>query len=90
MGQLAQKSGELTKEIRDNRPINPNTLYNDFLTNQVDTTSPAPARASSARWTGRRPTPTVFVTDGTQVYALLHVADSVFLLPPWTATTGTR
>src|SRR5882724_5276920 len=38
VGQLAEKSGELTKEIRDNRPINANVLFNDFLANRVSTT----------------------------------------------------
>jgi len=35
VGQLAQNSGELTKEIRDNRPININVLFSDFLANRV-------------------------------------------------------
>jgi hypothetical protein len=78
VGQLAQKSGELTKEIRDNRPINPNTLYNDFLANQVDTTFTAERKGFFGRVNRAKTTPTVLVTDGTQVYALLHVADSVF------------
>jgi multidrug efflux pump subunit AcrA (membrane-fusion protein) len=78
VGQLAQKSGELTKEIRDNRPINPNTLYNDFLANQVDTTFTAGRKGFFGRVNKSKTTPTVFVTDGAQVYALLHVADSVF------------
>jgi hypothetical protein len=78
VGQLAQKSGELTKEIRDNRPINPNTLYNEFLTNQVDTTFAGTRKGLFGKVDKTKTTPTVFVTDGTQVYALLHVADSVF------------
>ncbi len=35
VGQLAEKSGELSKEIRDNRPINPNVLFSEFLANRV-------------------------------------------------------
>jgi hypothetical protein len=79
VGQLAQKSGELTKEIRDNRPINANTLYNEFLTNQVDTTFAASRKGFFKQQVERTKTvPTIFVTDGAQVYALLHVADTVF------------
>jgi hypothetical protein len=78
VGQLAQKSGELTKEIRDNRPINPNTLYNEFLTNQVDTTFAGTRKGLFGKVDKTKTTPTIFVTDGAQVYALLHVSDSVF------------
>ena len=78
VGQLAQKSGELTKEIRDNRPINANTLYNDFLTNQVDTTFTANRKGLFGRVDKTKTVPTIFVTDGTKVYALVHVADTIF------------
>src|SRR5208283_4065834 len=37
VGALAQNSGELTKEIRDSRPISANVLFNDFLANRVRT-----------------------------------------------------
>ncbi|HEX3729375.1 MAG TPA: hypothetical protein VHV47_06195 [Opitutaceae bacterium] len=79
VGQLAQKSGELTQEIRDNRPVNPNTLFDQFMANQVDTTFSASHRGFGLF--DRNPTksmPTVFVTDGKQVYALAHVADTPF------------
>lgn len=82
VGQLAQKSGELTREIRDNRPINANVLFNEFLANQVDTTFTADRKGFFGRVNRTRTVPTVFVTDGTQVYALLHVADSVFSFGP--------
>jgi len=78
VGQLAQKSGELTKEIRDSRPINANVLYNEFLANQVDTTFTASRKGFFGRVDRSKTVPTIFVTDGTRVYALLHVADTVF------------
>jgi hypothetical protein len=80
VGQLAQKSGELTRELRDNRPINANTLYADFLANRVNTTFTAirPGLIGSVNRT--KAAQTVLVTDGLQVYALLHVADSPFSL----------
>ena len=38
VGQLAEQSGQIAQEIRDNRPINANVLFNDFLANRVSTT----------------------------------------------------
>ena len=38
VGRLAEKSGEIAQEIRENRPINANVLFNDFLANRVSTT----------------------------------------------------
>ena len=32
---LANRSGDLAQEIRDNRPLAANTIFNDFLTNRV-------------------------------------------------------
>jgi len=80
VGQLAQRSGELTREIRDNRPINANVLYSDFLANQVETTFTADRKGLFGRIHRSKTTPTVFTTDGKQVYALLHFSDTVFSL----------
>jgi uncharacterized coiled-coil DUF342 family protein len=80
VGQLAQQSNELTTEIRENRPINANTLFNDFLANRVQTTFNA-ARASLFGPGNRtKESKTVFVADGKQVYALLHIDDTPFVL----------
>ncbi len=78
VGQLATKSGELTKEIRDNRPINGNVLFNDFLANRVKTTFTAARKGLFGMSTRDKESNTVLVTDGSQIYALLHVADTVF------------
>jgi len=78
VGQLAERSGELTKEIRENRPINANVLFNDFLANRVRTTFTAVRPGLFTPTTRTHETQTVFVTDGTQVYALLHLADTPF------------
>ena len=82
VGQLAQKSGELTKEIRDNRPINPNTLYSDFLANQAEATFTASRKGLFGQVDRSKTAPTIFVTDGGKVYALLHAADTVFAFGP--------
>jgi len=80
VGQLAEKSGELTKEIRDNRPINPNVLFNDYLANRVTASFNASRRGFLGQSNRTKDAHTVLVTDGRQVYALLHITDTVFSL----------
>jgi hypothetical protein len=80
VGQLAQKSGELTKEIRENRPINANVLFNEFAQNRVTATFNATRKVFIGNPRRSKDAHTVLVTDGRQVYALLHVADTVFSL----------
>jgi X-X-X-Leu-X-X-Gly heptad repeat protein len=80
VGQLAEKSGELTKEIRDNRPINANVLFNDFAANRVTASFSATRRGFLGPSNRTKEANTVLITDGRQVYALLHVADTVFSL----------
>ncbi len=86
VGQLAEKSGELTKEIRDNRPINANVLFNDFLANRVATKFTA-VRAGifGGPATKEKNAATVLVTDGARIYALLHIDDTPFTLNENTA-----
>ena len=79
VGQLAQKSGELSQEIRDNRPINANVLYNDFLANRVLTKFTNIRDGLLGEVNRTRDTQTVLVTDGQQVYALLHLDDTPFV-----------
>ena len=78
VGQLAEKSGELTKEIRDNRPVNANVLFNDFLANRVTATFTAERKGFLGQVNRTKEASTVLVSDGRQIYALLHVADTVF------------
>jgi X-X-X-Leu-X-X-Gly heptad repeat protein len=78
VGQLAEKSGEIAKEIRENRPINANVLFNDFLANRVFTTLSASRRGLFGTVTRDKETRTVLVTDGKLVYALVHAAESPF------------
>ncbi|HEY4988312.1 MAG TPA: hypothetical protein VII09_00820 [Opitutaceae bacterium] len=80
VGQLAQNSGELTKEIRDNRPISANVLFNDFLANRVDTSFSATKKGLFGNSNSDKDAKTVFTTDGKQVYALLEVEDTPFSL----------
>lgn len=80
VGQLAEKSGELTKEIRENRPINANVLFHDFTANRVTASFAATRRGFLGPANRAKDASTVLITDGSQVYALLHIADTVFSL----------
>ena len=85
VGRLAEKSGEIAQEIRENRPINANVLYNDFVANRVFTTFNAsrPGLIGTVRRT--KETKTVLVTDGKAVYALVHASDTPFPVTTQTA-----
>ena len=93
MKTLAGKSSELAQEIRENRPLAPNTIFNDFLTNRVEAQfyafRPTLLNIDSSR---RKETETVLVTDGISTYALCHVQDTplVFWKPgvDWDKLTG--
>jgi uncharacterized coiled-coil DUF342 family protein len=78
VGQLAEKSVELTKEIRDYRPINANVLFSDFLANRVTAGFAATRKGFLGQTNRTKEASTVLLSDGRQVYALLHVADTVF------------
>jgi len=78
VGSLSQNTGELTKEIRDNRPIGTNVLFNDFLANRVQANFTATRKGLFGPATKDREAKTVFTTDGKQVYALLEVDDTPF------------
>ncbi len=76
VGKLAEKSGELTREIRENRPINPNTLFADFVANQFAIESVSRRTVLLGPFTTERAARTVLVSDGNRVFALLHVGDT--------------
>ena len=80
VGQLAEKSGELSKEIRDNRPINPNQIFSEFLANRVQTKLTARRPGLFSPTVKDKAAQTVLVSDGTRVYALMHLNDTPFAL----------
>lgn len=78
---LASNSGQLVQEIRDNRQLAPNTIFNDFVSNRVE----ARINASRTGFFGnekdrRRDTEAVLVSDGTNTYAICHVQDTPLVL----------
>jgi hypothetical protein len=89
---LASKSSELAQEVRENRPLAPNMIFNEFVTNRVDARFDAfrPGALSADK---RRQTQTVLVSDGRNTFALCHVQDTPLTLwnpgTDWEALTGT-
>ncbi|MDI1318650.1 MAG: hypothetical protein PSW75_00455 [bacterium] len=80
VGQLAQKSGELSREIRDNRPINPNLIFTEFLANRVQTKLTARRPGLFSPTVKDKDAQTILVSDGDRVYALMHMSDTPFAL----------
>ncbi len=80
VGQLAVKSGELTQEIRDNKPVNANVIFSDFLANRVSTTITTRRPGLFSPTVKEKAAQTILVTDGEHTYALMHVSDTPFFL----------
>ncbi len=91
---LATNSSQLTREIRENRALAPNTIFSEFVSNRVT----ASILAERTGWFGsdanrRKLTETILVTDGTNDFALCHVQDTPLTLwdpgTDWDKFTGT-
>ncbi|MGA3283714.1 MAG: hypothetical protein ABSD57_04560 [Verrucomicrobiota bacterium] len=91
---LATNSSQLTREIRENRALAPNTIFSEFVSNRIEMS----ILASRSGFLGRnssksKETKTVLVTDGTNTFALCHVQDTPLtfgeLGTDWDALTGT-
>jgi hypothetical protein len=81
VGALAQKSGELTQEIRENRPLAPNTIFNQFLTNRITARFEALRSGLLGRDVKKdKVSQCILFTDGSQTYTLLHVEDTPLLI----------
>jgi hypothetical protein len=80
VGQLAEKSTELSREIRENRPVNANTLFNEFLANRVQTRFTAARATFLGPVTRNVDSRTLLVSDGQATYAVLHVDDTPLAL----------
>jgi regulator of replication initiation timing len=91
---LATNSGALTREIRENRALAPNTIFDDFVKNRVRTRFLA-SRSSflGIHSSSSKEAETVLVTDGTHIFALCHVQDTPLTLSDpgtdWNVLTGT-
>src|SRR5690606_19889193 len=80
VGQLAEQSTSLTKEIRDNRPVSANTLFSEFMANRVQMSFTASRRNLLGPIERNKMARTVLVTDGRATYAILHVEDTALSL----------
>ncbi|MBL9213874.1 MAG: hypothetical protein JNG83_00210 [Opitutaceae bacterium] len=80
VGQLAEKSGALAQEVRDNRPVNPNLIFSEFLANRVQSRLTARRPGLFSPTVREKETQTVLVSDGDRVYALMHLSDTPFTL----------
>lgn len=80
VGQLAEKSVELSQEIRTNRPVNPNLIFSEFQANRVltriATRKPGLFRPTSKEQDAQ----TVLVSDGSRTYAIMHLSDTPITL----------
>jgi hypothetical protein len=74
---LAEKTEDLTAEIRDNRPIAANSIYNEFQTNRIQSFIEASRHGVFGQVIDRqKASQTVLVSNGTNTYAILHVDDT--------------
>jgi len=90
---LASKSGELVEEIRENRPLAPNHIFNNFLTNRVFASISGSRPGILGEVKRKEDTATVLATDGTNTFAICHVEDTPLVLwtpgTDWQRLTGT-
>ena len=91
---LATNSSQLTREIRENRALAPNTIFSEFVTNRVRTA----IFASRSGFLGMdvnkdKASDTLLVTDGTNTFAICHADDTPLALwdpgTDWDSLRGT-
>lgn len=75
---LADRSADLTEEIRSNTPINANTLFYEFLDNRVLGSFRAARSNIFGPVTRETDSRTLLAGDGERVFALFHVDQTVF------------
>jgi hypothetical protein len=78
---LAAKSSELAQEIRVNRPMSANQVFDELITNRVVASFSGLKSGLFGMDTSRdRQSQTVLATDGTNIFALCHVQDTPLTL----------
>jgi hypothetical protein len=90
---LAAKSGELEKEVRENRPLASNTIFNDFVKNRIQARFSGTHPGLLSEATKNKEAGSVLVTNGTNLFALCHVQDTPFSFwnpgTEWQSLSGT-
>src|SRR5262249_40546515 len=75
--ELGQESEKLKTEIRENRPLAPNTAYSDFLSNRLQTFIQASRHGLFGQPVDKqKESKTVLVRQSTNTYAILHIDDT--------------
>lgn len=69
--QLAEKSGEMTKEMRDYRPMAPNSLYADYLARRATVLLSTDRLSAQGSGTKQKESKTILITDGNRTATLL-------------------
>jgi len=91
---LSKSSGQLAEEIRNNRPLAPNTVFSELVSNRISTQFKATrSTLFGIDSTRTRQTQTILVTDGKATFAMCHVQETplVFSDPglDWETLDGT-
>ena len=91
---LATNSSNLSQEIKANQALAPNTIFDDFLKNRVQTSFLASRTGLfGVDLSKSKTSEMILVTDGIRIYALGHVSDTplTFWDPgtDWQGLTGT-
>ncbi|MBE2216297.1 MAG: hypothetical protein IAE82_20660 [Opitutaceae bacterium] len=74
--QLAENSAGIREEMRASQPLNANTLFSDFSANRVQATFRSARENLFGPVTRNYDARTILVSDGADVFALLHVNDT--------------
>jgi peptidoglycan hydrolase CwlO-like protein len=82
---LASKSSELAKEIRENRALAPNEIFDMIVTNRLLASFYGLKSGAFGDTSKYKQAQTVLVNDGTNTFAILHVQDTPLTL--WTPGT---
>ena len=91
--QLAEKSGQMSKEIREYRPVAPNALYADYLSRRALVRLMAERPSVQNKRTRRTESRALLLSDGTRTAALVAIDQTPFHLEDaggsWDSLTGT-
>jgi hypothetical protein len=84
--ELATKSSELTREIRENRALAPNEIFDDIVTNRfLASFYGLKSGAFGGTSSKYKQAHTILVSDGTNTFAVCHIQDTPLTL--WTPGT---
>jgi hypothetical protein len=77
VSELAEESEKLKTEIRENRPMAPNTIYSELASNRVQTFIQASRHGLFGQPVDKqKESKTVLIRHSTNTYAILHVDDT--------------